>query len=458
VIVLRKSASLLLLVLFLVASVGSFLPVNAAPHTIVVPDDYPTLTAAIDSAGEGDTIFFRKGTYEGPENQTVTINKAVSLIGEDAEGTILSFHPPLVQMSIFTYSFMGYLNSLKLEADNVKIVNFTIKSDKTSTLAGNGGAVSLSGNSIQVSGNMIDTIITGTGNQTQIVKNTVNAIHLDGFNQVLSQNKVNGRVGDGEFLISCTGSNNTLESNFLSGELSGVCVNGEGNSVVGNMFNYTGVTNGALTVNGDKNIIARNDVTNVSAAVSLSGFSNQFYGNKVTNLAITGNDNIIFSNCLHGLFLGDRVHDASNNTFFHNNFDFVENNALPSGEKTFTVWEGVKGINFLDNGKEGNYWSDYKGTDLGSDGIGDTPYIIDAKDPLNYHYIADFNVANVTLTDHYPLMTPFDIAKDTVAQPDFSVSPEPSLTGWVLTVSVLAGIILVALLVVYFKINRNKPA
>lgn len=40
-----------------------------------------------------------------------------------------------------------------------------------------------------------------------------------------------------------------------------------------------------------------------------------------------------------------------------------------------------------DDGKEGNYWSDYNGTDTNGDGIGDTPYIIDA---LNI--------------DHYPLM------------------------------------------------------
>ena len=40
-----------------------------------------------------------------------------------------------------------------------------------------------------------------------------------------------------------------------------------------------------------------------------------------------------------------------------------------------------------DNGKEGNYWSDYNGTDIDGDGIGDTPYFIDA---LNI--------------DHYPLM------------------------------------------------------
>jgi hypothetical protein len=44
--------------------------------------------------------------------------------------------------------------------------------------------------------------------------------------------------------------------------------------------------------------------------------------------------------------------------------------------------------NFWDNGSEGNYWSNYNGTDANRDGIGDTPYIIE-----------------VNSTDRYPLMS-----------------------------------------------------
>jgi nitrous oxidase accessory protein NosD len=63
--------------------------------------------------------------------------------------------------------------------------------------------------------------------------------------------------------------------------------------------------------------------------------------------------------------------------------------------------------NTWDNGypSGGNYWSDYSGVDeysgpyqneTGSDGIGDTPYIIDEKN-----------------CDRYPLITPFRSEIDT---------------------------------------------
>jgi len=57
----------------------------------------------------------------------------------------------------------------------------------------------------------------------------------------------------------------------------------------------------------------------------------------------------------------------------------------------------------LDDGypSGGNYWSDYNGTDDNGDGIGDTPYIIDADNQ-----------------DKYPLMKPYvlvgDVNKDAV--------------------------------------------
>jgi parallel beta-helix repeat protein len=56
-----------------------------APATIIVPDDYPTIQAAINAASDGDTIFVKNGTYY----ENVIVNKSLSLFGESRDSTIV---------------------------------------------------------------------------------------------------------------------------------------------------------------------------------------------------------------------------------------------------------------------------------------------------------------------------------------------------------------------------------
>lgn len=53
--------------------------------TIIVPDQYSTIQEAINNSHDGDTIYIRKGIYEG----NIKLSKAVSLIGESPENTII---------------------------------------------------------------------------------------------------------------------------------------------------------------------------------------------------------------------------------------------------------------------------------------------------------------------------------------------------------------------------------
>ena len=426
-----KSTIILLLVFSFVLAFSKGFTAKAEAKTIIVPDDYQTITDAIGNATEGDTILVKKGTYEGPINQTLAINKTLSLIGEDAKNTKISLHPPLVPYTIFTQTFWGYSNPIKIEANNVKLIGFTITSD--------GGSISTVGNTLQITGNVMSMGVSVTGNKTQIINNTMPSVNLSGSNQTIANNTISG---SSDFLVSCVGSYNTITSNNVSGSGGGICTSGSHNVVYGNSITADSGLSGGLDVSGDENIVAKNIITNF---VPIGGSFNIVYGNTITsNLAIVGNDNIFYANYIQGIILGNRVKDASNNTFYHNYFDFVENKVLPAGEKTFTVWEGVRGTDFLDNGKEGNYWSDYNGTDDNDDGIGDTPYVIYANDTRNYHYMADFNVAKIILTDHYPLMAPiksFDagtwewtnynidiISNSTVS--NFSFNPESNLISF----------------------------
>jgi parallel beta-helix repeat protein len=89
-----------------------------------------------------------------------------------------------------------------------------------------------------------------------------------------------------------------------------------------------------------------------------------------------------------GLWLGVSHGGNSRNYFYHNGF------WLNSKQVHFEYWH-PDSVNYWNNGypSGGNYWSDYTGVDLlsgpyqnetGSDGIGDTPYIIDGNNQDNY--------------------------------------------------------------------------
>lgn len=73
---------------------------------------------------------------------------------------------------------------------------------------------------------------------------------------------------------------------------------------------------------------------------------------------------------------------SANNWIYQNNFVNNTHQACSTLIGSTNIWN---------IGYEGNYWSDYNGTDTNHDGIGDTAYVIDANN-----------------TDYYPLMTQYN--------------------------------------------------
>jgi parallel beta-helix repeat protein len=195
-----------------------------------------------------------------------------------------------------------------------------------------------------------------------------------------------------------TGISNVTVKNFIIDETCGFAVSGH----------FSGF--GIFVYNGSNVLLTNNTIINTRhigvfvSTVGISivgGGSNKVIGNNLENnsdgLAFSHTqDNIITENNVtanHGWFLeftyGISFFDASNNLIFNNNF--IDNyNDL--GNYVQVGSEGHS-INMWDDGKVGNYWSDYNGTDANGDGIGDTSYEMDSKN-----------------TDRYPLIKPSNIS------------------------------------------------
>ncbi|MCS7366588.1 MAG: pectinesterase family protein [archaeon YNP-WB-062] len=129
----RKTVSGLMLALALIGTLTlafNIQRVKSEPRTIVVPDNYPTIQDAINSANQGDVIYVRAGVYY----ENLVVNRTVSIFGESVKTTIIDGNQ--------TYDVV------RVTACNVTISNFTIR---------NGGkiypSVRLSASGIKILGN-----------------------------------------------------------------------------------------------------------------------------------------------------------------------------------------------------------------------------------------------------------------------------------------------------------------
>jgi len=209
--------------------------------------------------------------------------------------------------------------------------------------------------------NTNDTIITG---------NNITNIDGDGVtlyvssNNIVSGNNIINSDDDGVYLKSA--SNNTISGNILTG-------NG-----------HNGIS---LDISANNNTVSSNSITGSFAGIDCNNssscniFNNNIMMNRrgITFHHAASNNNVFNNNITTHELLGIGVFDGSfNNTIYHNNF--INNHQ-------FLLYNA--GNNTWDNGCEGNFWSDYAGSDSDGDGIGDTPY-----DMLGDQ-------------DNYPLMNPY---------------------------------------------------
>ena len=344
-----------MLILLLVGIFHVRVPLAHA-NTINVPADQPSIQAAIDSAGPGDTIRVSPGTYhediviKSPLVQVVGASRDTTIIDGQGGGIIVWINASSVEFTGFTVrNSQRYGWGIHVE----QATNVNITSDAISTNSGDGEGVNLSGVS------------------TAIVEGNVFSDNLYGVN-VTNSNHVrvtnNQAVSNDTIGVQLKGSTQCLVFNnsFQSGE--------DGIDILESSFN---------------NSITRNLIKDMT----IDGIALQTDSNRSPVPQFPQN-NTINENTFARNHIGVNLQNETLNTFYHNDFFqsiFRQVNPVENSASFFVI---VK-PNTWDNSSlgglvGGNFWDDYSGVDANGDGIGDTPYVIGRENQ-----------------DSRPLMAPF---------------------------------------------------
>lgn len=365
----RRSVYGLILMLLLVSlfiSASSFVLVRKARATITVPDDFLTIQEAINNASIGDAIYVRNGTYY----EHLWIYKRVLLVGENQNTTIIDGNGTGTVVSMFS--------------DDVWLSNFTIRNG-TVGLHIEGSRSNILRNNHLRDNDYNFLIVGGTPHSVEYFIqdiDTSNLIEGNPMYYLVSEKDVEIPEDAGYVAaVQCT--NITVRNLNLTKNGTGVLLVYSNNSLVENVHSYNNYFTGISLLGSSHSIVRHNRV-----------FSNGWRG--IVLWYSTAHSNLIYNNTIakngwaSGIFEngGIVLVSSGGNTIYHNNFTYNKIQA----EVTYGY------TNVWDNGYPagGNYWSDYTGADLyggpdqdqlGSDGIGDSPYVINENNTDNYPLI-----------------------------------------------------------------------
>jgi nitrous oxidase accessory protein len=241
-------------------------------------------------------------------------------------------------------------------------------------------------------------------------------------------------ISDGWRGISLSGNQCVISGNRITNATNGIVLFGcENNSITGNVFQSIGLSSAIQLNFANRNLVNENYIDSCVEGIQIwqNSNNNTIRENSITNCQDTAinfqysNDNVIVGNNISHSGLGTSIYGSNRNIISSNNYIYnvVQFGANESYYLTFGHNRSINTIN-------GNYWSDYNGTDADDDGVGDTPYIIDENN-----------------RDSYPLMTPVDIPEF----PDGTGETEPFSTLPVLAASVIAFVVVGSGLLVYLK-------
>ncbi len=389
-------------ILLIAALIASYLivpkSVAATPRVIVVPNDFPTITQAIQNATDGDTIFVKQGNY----TENIVINKTITLIGEYANKTIIHGD--------------GKGNIITIKEDGVTVKGFTLQYGETENSP-----------------------------RTYWVRYLPKSFGTDDVSLLRAAMLAN----PGDFDASgypkdhgyCVDAGRRLAGIFLW--------NVSKCEVSGNRINDCG--NGVWLYNSPNNTVVGNEFVRNDYGIHIYASGNtNITGNTFSN----GGAGIYFM----PIYAGNDNNDIANP--LNANTTIVKNNFIDNQQPVDRIFLTDNIENYWDNGKAGNFWGkNYRGADNNTDGIGDTPYQIKGDFYTGGYQRKGAWVVQIHGVDNYPLMEPFNTGSMFVVytpppSPTQQQTQNPASPTLIEYIAAIGGIVAIAALLICLRKHK----
>jgi nitrous oxidase accessory protein len=318
----NKHIRLLFVIAFLPVLCMSFQPASTETADIVVPDDFATIQAALDAASDGSRIYVRNGVY----SENLVVNRSVTLIGEDVEETKIAGN----------WS-QSYLRPITIVHDDVTVAGFGLVDSWAAVMLDNVSGCIIMGNKMV---NNKYGVIGGGSLGNSIIGNVIESEKFGAYGIELTR-----------------ASNYLIKGNQISAVSVGIAVRDS-------------------LLSPDKAVTSKNNTITENRIVNCGDRAVYFIFTK---------ENLMANNVIADSTRGLALMWTDNNIVHHNNFLGNGQQVATGKEPEFSGGSQIRySICQWESNGEGNYWSDYTGTDTDGDGIGDTPYYINEENSDNY--------------------------------------------------------------------------
>jgi nitrous oxidase accessory protein NosD len=321
----RTALALTLILALLFSAIAPFhFFKTVSADTLIVPDDYSTIQKAINAANNGDLLFIKEGIY----SENITINKAISLKGENPGLSILK-------------------GQIKITAGNVEVDSITIDGSVWYQQVFWISGVDVLVDTHEMSAVTIRNCIFKGWTCAACVGGRENRIISNTFSNV-------------DIAIEVTGSDNIISYNDITANY-GVSVSGQYLS---------------------NNLIFRNKISaEVGIVISRENTNNYIFENTIIECGIG----------LYLGVYPEGFGPCSNNKFYHNNLiDNAQQVFVAEGSAN--IWDNgyPDGGNYWSSYNERDMACGENQANPGSDGIGDLPVVIDSTNKDAYPLMNPF--------------------------------------------------------------------